>query len=247
MAWARASGLDRVIACPASTVLPRGSDERSEAAKEAAEWGTLMHHFMASGQVPKHRLREKVLARAQYLPRKKLWPLGGAFETAFSLNVTNWNVTSILGSEGADAWKESQPWACITGSADYVSQGLFRPWVDDLKTGRRPADPGEPQTLFYGLCLWLLAGKPDSGVDVSITAFPRYPLVGDPTRKFKELSVRDLTEFQSVLTFTFAEVCRLKAQHAGLVKIGKRDVTPNDGCGFCPAATTCPLVGPRQV
>lgn len=242
MPWARASSLDRVIACPASAVLPVGKDERSEAAKTAADWGTLMHHYMAYGQVPNHPLQSKVLARAAYLRRQVLWPQDGIFERAFSLNVETWEVLTeddlVPGDPATTAdWKAVQPWECITGSADYCGNLLGTPWVDDLKTGRSPADPGEPQTLFYGLCLWLLNGKPDEGVVASITAFPRYPLVSAPVRKFKELSVEALTEFQAVLTLTFSEVNRYKSK---LVQLGKRDVTPGGQCVFCPSKSNCP-------
>lgn len=245
--WARASSLDRVLECPASAVLAIGEDTKSDAVKEAADWGTAVHYFKQHGRLPRNLLgierhRQRLSERCAYLNRSALWPIGGTHEVTVAYDVVTGKVEVYEGPlDGADAWKESRGEACVTGTMDYLGDLLGTLWVDDLKTGRWPHEPDEPQTVFYSLAAWTANNKPPTGATATITTFPRYPGTSLPVRsRYHDLTPVALTTFAGVLTLKHDEIRALRVRRSRIVA---PDVTLGTHCAFCPAKTTCPIKG----
>lgn len=240
MGWTRASQLDRTLQCPGHLTLPH-TRTLSEGAQNAADYGTTVHNWKATGVVSgvgtKAKSHEKTLKNkleilaTNGITRETIWPsasASGFHEVSFAYNCVDHRLAVHWGPYNVE-WKKSYTDDWIAGTADYVGwtdTGL--PWVDDLKTGMlfesQPTEMG--QMFFYCMC-W---NKYNSGVcDVlsSVTHWPKYPLPVLPTRTEGVLTWARLQKFEKY-------ICELYTS-------GKRPFNLGPECEYCPAFESCPL------
>jgi hypothetical protein len=220
---ARASQLDRLLACPGSGYLPQ-IDLRGARAHEAAAWGTMCHRWVETGEIGHPGLQKKLDASGA--SRDALWP-GGSHEVALAYNVLTGEARSFQG-DGKDEWKAAFDNEWVVGTLDYVDEVFGEPWVDDLKTGRRVTwEAYEAQQTFYALA-WSKANYGDRRRTRStLTHWPRYPLGGLPFRFGKVIEAEELEHFEA----------RLREMRAAILSQGPRVVGPQ--CTYCPSRTNC--------
>lgn len=239
MPWARASELERSVACPASTHLARLEGPRNA----AAEWGTLLHDWKETGEWAKG-LRKDVIARREAAleeagyTRDSLWPAGGGHEVSFALHTANRLCLSheAATKEEREQWKKSFNEDWITGTADWwlpeMAPGIS--WVDDLKTGRReylPSPENSWQLRFYAICATMLS-KADT-VLVSFLSWPRTPATSTPLRIWGSLERGELLD----LYLPLLEYAR---QNSRASLVGFPDTRPGGHCRFCKSQEACP-------
>lgn len=235
----RGSEAGRAVICPASLVLPRVPRTPSEKRARAANWGTLVHHWKETGQTdpswadPRDTatLEKKLVLSG--IDRETWWPSGeGRHEVTFALHLYNHELRLYdekLTASTRDTWKLGFGPKWLTGTIDWL--GNADPtigYVDDLKTGAWPVDvKTSAQLRAYSLVPWVAAGCPMAwdGI-VSITAWPKYRLDGQPSRTSHWLGALDLLETLEDL------------RHA---EENPQQVTPTDeGCKFCDCKPLCP-------
>lgn len=244
MPWARASELDRLMACPAAGHLPRLVEIGPPSS--AAQWGTAMHAWKETGEFPPtdnartKKAYDDRLAILQSIgqTREGLWPEAGTHERAVALALIDGVPTldEFVGGTVAerDAWKLAKDHRYVVGTCDYDCGVIERWWVDDLKTGREvPNNPLDlAQMRFYATYFAL---REKTSILVSLTHWPRSPASSEPTRRFskKAWSVFDAEEFVETLE---------KARRAVLRSRGLKvaDARPGDHCSYCPASARCP-------
>lgn len=228
----RASGSERFLRCPGSLILPK-MREPSPARDDAANFGTLVHHWKETGSLelagadPSHvrLLREKLELTG--LEREDFWS-GGEHEITYALDLTEERILRFTGPDGADAWKKSfDECRWLTGTVDWISSSR----IDDLKTGRwLPTVIDNQQLKSYALFRWMELGRPAGWeVETSITHWPRYPKSGFPRRYSTQITSLELEEH--LIDFQWA--------------IGHTGVTRSDGdgeghCRFCDSKFACP-------
>ena len=259
MGWTRASSIERALACIGSTVLEPGPDHRSASTLEAAAWGTMVHHWKATGEIRSPgdgyeglcKLLLKRLRAAWGDPdgweaaRARLWP-GGVHELSVAVYTGHvpqvWS-NDCIAEESQDQKKWTDQWsdAWVTGNLDYLGDLLGDPWVDDLKTGRHPPDPHDPQLAFYALAAWLLKDKPERVV-TSITHWPRSPVGGHPERYWGEFTSSDLDFFHRRLIMKGREREGLRLYVLDGGTPSEIDLTTGSHCKYCPARINCPAL-----
>lgn len=251
MPWARASQLDRHIACPAASWLPRADrgtwkqgylvigelsgppapiEERDTS---AADWGTAMHAAKASLESASDPWL------TMWEPwREKLYPQRlGRHEVAISYDCSTRAIEVYQGvpGEAMDAWKETRGRDCVSGQMDWLGAlPTDEPWVDDLKTGWKTPEVITAQTSFYALVAARLA-KADS-CRVSITHWPKK--ADEPTREglWRQLTMLHLDAFEE----------QLHRAWLGAIGLSKADpdwrgqARPGPHCKYCPSVSVCP-------
>lgn len=232
MPWARASELDRVLACDGSTFLPR-SEMRSDRTIEAGDWGTMVHHWSATGEIRPcggrntHTARFQDRLDASGVERLTWWPeLEGSqheLSVAYEALTGELHVEHFPTKPKEDEWKMSFGPTWVVGTMDYTATLLGSPWVDDLKTGRWPTPVTSAQITFYALCIARWKGS--DTVRASITHWPRYPVIGQPSREARVLEFNDLEDFAELLETR--------------VRRGRGPLTTGDQCRFCPSRAFC--------
>jgi hypothetical protein len=251
----RASSLPILAHCTGSLVLP-SVEERpySENAEKAAVWGTMVHHWVQTGEIngPNKRAESalKLAIDLSGIDRLSFWPDGGAHEGGLSLRVDGLGREASRDDTPRDGW--------ITGHFDYqwwLWGGEL--WVDDLKTGRLYPNPVEgypghveglgagenrfpprassEQQRFYGLTLSELLGY-SGPVHTSVTHWPRLPLTARhalPTRNYHCYERADLVEYWRVLEHRYQE----HKYNVGVLGGNSNDLIlwPGAWCKFCPA------------
>lgn len=240
MPWTRASELDRAIVCPASTHLVR-IRHKSEAARKAADWGTVIHDWKETGKWPDGRVyerRQRALDAAG-VSRDMLWPAdSGRHEVAFALHSKNRIVAQHVGTkEEREAWKQTCEAEWVTGTTDWWGDYLGVPWVDDLKTGKAEYLKKDPwdhwQLRFYALCAVMLTGADECMV--SLTHWPQYPADGVPVRYWARAPREELLG----MTLPLIEHARLNALRSKEVEV---EPVVGPQCTFCDCAANCPAV-----
>lgn len=242
MPFARASELDRLLACPGSIVLPR-MDNRSERAKEAADFGTMVHRWKETGNVPAGRpgltLKKKI--KESGVDRNALWA-EGLHEVPVALNVVTGEPRALVvpvSTEKKDAWKAAHGPEWVTGTADYVGMLLDLPWVDDLKTGRKvDYIDYRYQQGFYSLVWTLFQMKELAPCRSTITHWPKYPIPDPPTRFGTVLEPDFFADFQHKLRTLYNDSLRLrKLQEDGMDVVSR--LTDGAQCIYCPSKLSC--------
>jgi hypothetical protein len=246
------------MACPGPAVLPLPAvpEVKSERAMEAAAWGTMAHAWKATGRIignpdyPRlegHFANKLVKAiggpEEQARFREAYWPSSGLHEVAVAVNCVALAVAWHEGGGNDAAWKAQwhDPWA--TGTLDYVGEVLGDPWIDDLKTGSWPPTPPEDsnQLRLYGLARWRIGSSkplPDRLV-LSITHWPRYPVVGLPKRFWHEITPAEVADFERRLTLRYRLVSRLRGASD---EVRRGELVTGEHCSFCPVGSVCPVV-----
>lgn len=246
MPFARASELDRLFACAGSLLLPRVYVPPGDAAK----WGTLVHSWLETNEVPRQEpqrtaLRKRLKLSGIDLDRELWWPAGGEHEITYGLNLVTGVATRApvqarlapgdTQKAAAARWKEALGDEWVTGTLDYAMELLDRPWVDDLKTGRYAhwKDHAAQQT-FYCVVYSLEKYGELRQSRSTLTHWPKYPSAGRPTRKGVMLSVDTLRDF--VISLTQLRKTVLDLRGAG----GQVELSAGDQCRYCPSRSFCP-------
>lgn len=257
----RASSLPILAHCTGPLVLPCSTAPPSKNAQDGADWGTMVHHWVQTGEIkgPRSKIAlqrgrmEAALRKAIELSgidRLSLWPDGGTHEGGLSLRVDGRSRDASRDDTPRDGW--------ITGHFDFqwwLWGGEL--WVDDLKTGKfysnpepgvighRPElGPGEnrfppsarsEQQRFYGLTLSRLLGY-RGPVHTSVTHWPRLPLVyrhAPPMRSWHHYTADELRGYYTQLESQYQDFKRNQRAMAGP---GGGDLILNPGpwCRFCP-------------
>ena len=241
MPLARASELDRLLACSGSAWLHR-AESRSGI---AAAWGTKVHSWAETGQLPAGldgvALEKRI--KASETSRLALWPEDGQREVAMAYNVVRNIATTCTSTEPGykDRWKAAFDDEWITGTCDYVADVFGDPWVDDLKTGRQVHwKDYEAQQSFYVLA-WCMADRGELVQSRStITHWPRYPVAVKPNRFGTTLDVEYLMLFRGKLQHLRTEILAGRQQpEIGLLFTG-------DQCKYCPSRGTCPKLSAQE-
>lgn len=252
MPLARASELDRLLACPGSAFLPR-EDLRSDYAKGAASWGDAVHLWVETGELPTdHKMRrlleEKITLSG--IARLDLWPDGGTREAALAYNVVSTAVDMMVGGtkEERDAWKASFGDEWITGSADYLSDIFGEPWVDDLKTGRVVSwSAYRAQQSLYALVWSRVNFGGLRQVRSTLTHWPKYPKHNPPNRFGRVLEVDSLSEFAVSLRGLRDKILvgrdLVARQGEGADVRWNTVLSLGEHCGYCPSRRACSMVG----
>lgn len=244
MPFARASELDRLLACPGSLVLPR-TNEKSERAVQAAEWGTLVHKWKETGDIPSGRLGTvlKKKLKETNVSREGLFP-EGVHELPLAYNVVSSQARALVlpvSESRKDEWKAAHGDEWITGTADFVGLLLDTPWIDDLKTGRLVYyDNYRYQQGFYALAWILFSEGRLTPVRSTITHWPKYPIPKKPDRFGTVLEVEFFQEMQDRLRQLREVVMKLRDLDAR----GGRDsvvaqLRDGEQCKYCPSKLAC--------
>ena len=232
------------MACPGSLVLPR-TDERSERAVAAAEWGTGVHRWMETGEFPDGRLGTtlKKKVKESGADRVALWPKG-LHEVPVAYNVVSTRALALVlpaTDEQKDAWKAGFGDEWVSGTADYVGELLEAPWVDDLKTGRLVEyESYRYQQGLYTLAWTLFNYQELVDTRSTVTHWPKYPIPKPPTRFGTVWTVEGLQELQGKLKQLREDTMKLRE----LENSGRREsvvVRLSDGpqCKYCPSRLAC--------
>jgi len=218
--WASPSVLDRAIACPASTVLPKGPD----IVGPSAQWGKEVHAFK-EGEDPTPRVKKWY---ESYYPgvKEMLWP-GGEHEVVY------WEQDGKierLDRRPSFAERELWPRQGMFFSLDW--QNLHdgpAPWVDDLKTGLMP----ESWTQLKAYSWALYKAHPWIQTNLaSYTNWTRYPLGADPVRETKSFTRAEIEGWYDK-TVVPAKRLALGRNAADLVR-------PGPHCRWCRSKPYCP-------
>jgi hypothetical protein len=242
MPFARASELDRLLACPGSLVLPR-TNEKSERAVQAAEWGTRCHFWKETGEfgVGREALTLKKKVENSGVRREELWSQG-LHEVPLAYNVETGEARALvvpLHPEEKGSWKTAFGDSWVTGTADYVGFILDGPWVDDLKTGRKVEYVDHRfQQAFYVMTWGLSQLRELRPGRSTLTHWPKYPLGEKPRRFGTVLEPGFFQEFQDRLRNLYRDWKKLKEKgDTGM------DITGHlqDGghCLYCPSKPSC--------
>lgn len=232
----RPSGLARAIECPASVwLVDDGTPTDPNRYQAECDRGTEIHAWWQSltTDTPLPPPTRPELQHVWLLEAERMDP-GGYAELHFLLYEKDGQPLVLQGDDPeADAPQVDGGTLILRGSADRAGRGLDgkSPWVEDLKTGRRLVSPRSWQHRGYGLGVWVLVGRPSSGVVTSTLTWPRdLNREGQASRKHARLTPGDLyTTWQTIL----ATKARVEA---------REPPTPNPECGLCSVASSCPAL-----
>lgn len=250
MAWTRASQLQRSIQCPGSaylynTVPAVRLARKSDNALNAAEYGTIAHHWKQFGEIPQKTESDPTFDRwnsAQKTFQKKLgyietrgitrenvWP-GGWHEVSVAYNCVDKRV-SVQWEGDAVSFKQAHTLDWITGTADWVKFDSGTILLDDLKTGAMFDDePDEMAQMYLYMLCFSKVFRANKYVP-SVTTWPKYPIENEPERingdcKI-EISQSQLDKFEDLLSKKYQK-------YGPNFKLGSE-------CLYCPAMSICPL------
>lgn len=239
------SSLDRLLACAGSEFLG-GVDEKSEAARVAADWGTLVHHWKESGEIVAVNGRENLpplfekKLREGRVRREQWWPEDMVHELALAVDPLSAVVHFAEGDRGAkEAWKAAQSDQYVTGSADGYAWMFDRLWVDDLKTGRDVTFEQHEQQL-KGYALGVARVLEYRGpVHATVTWWPRYPVVSQPQRFGRVIEQDELLAFERRLVTLRDEILRYREAKEKVVAT-EVHLAGGPQCNWCPSRDECP-------
>jgi hypothetical protein len=219
----------------------KGVDEKSEAAKVAADWGTMVHHWKATGEIKTVNGRENLpplfmkKLRESSVEREQWWPSTLTHEIAVAVNPLR-QYAEYRGADG-DAWKRSFGADWCTGTVDgydWLFDSVL--WVDDLKTGKEaPIEDHIEQLRFYALGLARVIDY-RGPVHLTVTHWPRYPVIGTPQRTGVVMEQDELLDFEKRLAALRDTILYLR--DGGNVN---DELNPGDKqCAWCPGRGGCP-------
>ena len=252
----RPSGLPRAIECPASVwQVDDGMPQDPNKHQAVCDRGTVIHEWWYSLTTPtplpppcppKHQAiwlseAERMDPGGQAEVHLALWEYRGQPLVTLE-HRTDPDEGSYDGEEPSrdpnPATLETtppRPGATLVfhGTADRLGkgQGDRKPWVEDLKTGRRPVSPRSWQLQAYGLMWWVYLGRPASGVTTSILDWFRdLSRGGQARRRATHLSVGTLVSAWQTFLALRARIAR------------REPPRPNPECSLCPVAGSCPAL-----
>lgn len=244
--FARASSLDRLLACPGGELLAalsNSSDVKSAAALESADWGTMVHHWKATGEIiqvgdrENHpRLFRKKLDQGG-VRREDWWPGDAEHEIGLAVDPFSRYAENREGNrEALEAWKAGFDDRWCTGTGDGCWWMFDTLCVDDLKTGKNVKFEDHVEQLrFYALGTARVMDY-RGPVHATITWWPRYPVLSQPQRFGRVIEQDELRWFEKRLS-----QLRDATQWARNGKIDIRDyLKPGEKqCTWCPARQKC--------
>lgn len=243
MAFARASSLDRLLKCYGDAVLVGGVDQRSESTKIAADWGTMVHGWKETGTIEVVNGRKNLVPlfekkiRESGVRREEWWPATMTHEVALAVKPFQVYAEHRGTREEKDAWKAGQSDEWATGTLDGFDWMFDVLWVDDLKTGRFVSlEEYEEQLRFYALGASRVLGY-SGPVNVTLTHWPRYPVIGKPQRFGRVIEQDELNWFEKRLVDLRDSILRAKEDRA------KLELFAGEHCTFCRSRSVCPEVG----
>lgn len=227
MPWASPSVLDRVIACPASAVLPKGPDVTGP----SAAWGREVHALKEGAETTD---RVKKWYTTHYAPGtiETLWP-GGQHEVVYwEQDGKIEQINRKVSFEERDVW----PTNGMFFSLDWqnLDNGPV-PHVDDLKTGMMPTS--WTQLMAYSWAMQKMYPWIQSNL-ASYTNWTRYPSGGEANRVGKILTRKQVGDWYNGVV--------VPAKRLALGKNAKELVNPGDHCRWCRCKAYCPAWGNEE-
>lgn len=223
-------------------MLPR-EEKKSERAKEAADFGTLVHKWKETGDPGEGRLAItlKKKLKESGVQRGELWP-DGLHEVPLAYNVVTTESKALVlpvSSAAKDEWKAGHGPDWVVGTADYIGLLLGGPWVDDLKTGREAEWLDYKYQQAFYLMTWTLFSEHQLMPGRStITHWPRYPIAGKTKRFGTVLDESFYLDFQQKLRSLKADSVKLKdLEESGMSVISR--LTDGPQCVYCPSKLSC--------
>lgn len=225
-----ASELERLLACPASAVLPHSTDRSSE----HAERGTAIHRFLeaaacvgrdeALAHVPGEYLEICELIDADRLPFQL------SAEVAF-VHTLETGITHQLAKGTHRDYGNRSP-SSIAGTADVVGINREGIYAADYKTGYGDVTKASanPQLHFLAFCACRVYDK-----DRAIIEIIRLKDPGNPWYDRAELDAFDLARFGVQLQRLWDVIEYLRFR-----EIDQSNVTEGAHCKYCPAFDACP-------
>lgn len=216
-------------------MLPRVR-EKSVRATDAADFGTLVHHWKETGESDPAWASERDIVCLEKkllgtgIKREDWWPTGaGRHEVTFAVELYTLRLREYTGPrEGADEWKKQFSPRWLTGTIDWLATHNARPWIDDLKTGAWPVHVDTKQLLSYAM--YPYAKHAPFPYWTTITQWPKYPLAGLPRRTGRWASELDM----------LAHLDDLRWAHEHPTEINPTE----NGCRFCDSKPICPAHQP---
>lgn len=241
MPFARASSLDRLLKCCGGEIL-EGKDTRSEGMKIAADWGSIGHHWKETGEVVEVNGRKNLVPlwekkiRESGVRREDWWPDSMTHELALGVKPFEAYAKMVGTREEKDAWKAGLSDEWCSGSLDGFDWMFDVLWVDDLKTGRFVTlEEHQEQMRFYALGASRVLDY-RGPVHVTLTHFPRYPVVNKPVRMGRVIEQDELLWFEKRLVQLRDDILRAKEDRK------KLQLVAGEHCTFCRARHGCPVV-----
>jgi hypothetical protein len=221
MPWASPSVLDRVIACPASAVLPQGPDITGP----TAQWGKEVHAFK-EGEEPTPRVKKWYEENYPDGYKEMLWP-GGRHEIVYYEQNGKIEELNLRPSFAA---RELWPRDGMFFSLDWenLHDGPM-PWVDDLKTGRMPESWTQLKCYSWALYQrypWIKENL------ASFTNWTRYPKGTDAVRKTQVFTRPQIESWYDKTV--------VPAKRLALGPTAKNHVNPGPHCRWCRSKPYCP-------
>lgn len=239
MPFARASSLDRLLNCYGDLILG-GTDEKSEYVKISADWGTMVHGWKETGQIEVvngrknlAKLFEKKL-KLGGVKREQWWSSTMIHEVAMAVKPFEAYAELRIGTKDEkEAWKAAFDDNWGTGTLDGYDWMFDVLHIDDLKTGRFVDESMYiEQRRFYALGLSRLLDY-RGPVNVTLTHWPRYPVLSQPMRFGRQLDQDELKHFEKRLAKLRDDVRRARDKKENLI------LTPGEHCVFCPSRNVC--------
>ncbi len=244
MPFSRASSLDRNFKCYGGEVLERGADTRSVSTKIAADWGTMVHHWVETGEVVAINARTNLVPlfkkklEVTGVRREQWWPHDAQHEVALAVKPFEAYAEMVAGTKvEKEAWKASlgPEWATGTMDGRWWMFDVLN--VDDTKTGRWVSwEDYEEQQRFYALGTSRVLDY-RGPVHATLTHWPRYPVDNRPERFGRVIEQDELLAFEKRLVGLRDGILRAREDRE------KLKLTAGDHCVFCPARMNCELVG----
>lgn len=175
--------------------------------------------------------------------REALWP-EGIHEVPVAYNVLTGVATAlVLPVSGGrkESWKAAFGDEWVVGTADFVSELLEAPWVDDLKTGRRVAyGDYEYQQGLYCLAWTKFTMGGLCEARSTITHWPKYPISQAPIRFGTVLTPEWFRDLQSRLKQLREDVMRLREfEDSGRRESVVARLSDGPQCIYCPSKLAC--------
>ncbi len=261
MPWARASSLDRHLACPAASHLPRldrgvwapgylatGTFVApdvvvAERDTSAADWGTAMHAAKALAPDASEPFLSWMGPH-----RDRLYPPHlGQHEVSVSYDCRTQKVLTFFSASKSehDAWKESQGPDCVTGTADWWGElPSGEPWVDDLKTGWQRPPVVTPQTMFYLMTRMAVANQPLLETPDQMHTTGRISITWMPKGSKDENGQYNPEPTREGLWYSVTDTALLafegELRQAWVRAVGfNPEARPGAHCHYCPSVAVC--------
>jgi hypothetical protein len=225
-----------------------GTDEKPESTKIAADWGSMTHEWKETGVIPVINGRKNLVPLLEKkikltgIDRERWWPKTMVHELAMAVSPFEDYKSLLDGTkEQKEAWKVAFSERYCTGTLDGYDWMFDVLWIDDLKTGKLVTEEDYVmQRKLYALGLSRLLDY-RGPVNVTLTWWPRYPVLVDPIRFGRTVEQDELLAFEKRIAKLRDNVLRAK------VDVKHLQLVPGEEqCSFCPSRHECPVAQKRE-